>query len=120
MKEPAATDAAEDEELSVGGVSRQNSTASTAKKRHPSWFKRGSKDREAMMVSRGDSTTASSNGDFVTTDYLMRTESTTTAGRPLPPVKKKSFNFAFWRHNREQQPRMELSLAGKCSRKFVS
>ena len=103
MKEPIAEESS--------GVSRKTSNASTAKNKQQSWFKRGSKDREAMMLSRGNST--SSNGEFVTTDYLTQTETNSTAGPVLPPVKKKSFNFAFWRHNREQQPRMELSLAGK-------
>lgn len=101
MKEPISEESP--------GVSRETSSASTVKKQH-SWFKRSSKDREAMVL-RGNST--SSSADYVTTDYLTHTETNASAGHVMPPTKKKSFNFAFWRQSKEQQPRMELSLGGK-------
>lgn len=82
-----------------------SSTTSTVKKK-PSWFKRTSKDKETAVDSRG--TSVSSNPDYVT-----YTGTTSPSEHTLQPTKKKSLNLSFWRFNREQEPRMELSLAGK-------
>ncbi len=97
MKEPIA------EEPST--ISRETSSVASTVKKKSSWFKRTSKDKEAVISGGGS---ASSNTDFITC-----TETNSSAGHALLPTKKKSFNFAFWRHSKEQELRMELSLAGK-------
>lgn len=98
LKEPIA------EEPST--ISQEDpSDASTVKKK-ASWFKRSSKDKDAVLHSRGNS--VSSN-----TDYLTYTDTTSTLEHTVQPTKKKSFNLAFWRHGREQQPQTEFTLGGK-------
>ncbi|KAI1392069.1 Pkinase-domain-containing protein [Hypoxylon trugodes] len=61
-----------------------------------SWFRRNSKDKEAMVD-------GSSTGD------LNRMKSNSSIGQPAPAKKKRSFNFSFWRSNKE--PEMKLSIA---------
>ncbi|KAI0397709.1 hypothetical protein F5Y17DRAFT_454861 [Xylariaceae sp. FL0594] len=68
-----------------------------------SWFKRGSKDREDLLGTKGDS---SSNR----TDRLTYTSTNSSGGPAIPPAKKKSFNIAFWRNNKEHSE-MQMSLA---------
>lgn len=79
---------------SVSGPTRKKS----------SWFKRASKDKNDIFTSKGGSSSSHTEG-------ISYTDSNASNARPIPPAKKKSFNFAFWRNNKEQT-QMKLSLAG--------
>ncbi|KAI0805527.1 hypothetical protein GGR55DRAFT_281127 [Xylaria sp. FL0064] len=85
--------------------SSEDVTNSTTVKKKLSWFKRGSKDKEAIYDTKGES--SSSRIDLFT--------STATDSIPedpvIPPVKKKSFNLAFWR-NSKHEFQAQMSLAG--------
>ncbi|RYP06853.1 hypothetical protein DL764_002901 [Monosporascus ibericus] len=94
MKEPIAEEPAT--------ISRESSSA-TLKKKH-SWLKRASRDKEATLNLRRDPIAGSA-------ESLTMTETNSSSGHPLPPAKKKSFSFAFWR-NEKEKPSFELSLAG--------
>ncbi|KAI0476178.1 hypothetical protein GGR56DRAFT_458285 [Xylariaceae sp. FL0804] len=83
-------------------LAREASSATVKKK--SSWFKRGSKDKDDVFNSKVGSV-SSHTEQFGTT---IDTDSST--GRVGPPAKKKGFNLAFWRNNKEQ-PEMRLSLA---------
>ncbi|OTB15366.1 hypothetical protein K445DRAFT_117549 [Daldinia sp. EC12] len=78
---------------------RTDSTSTIKKK--SSWFKRSSKEKSE---SSGGSTSAN-------IDSLNHTEINPSTSAAAPPVKKRSFPFAFWRGNKEQ-PQFKVSLAG--------
>ncbi|KAI1823693.1 hypothetical protein F4861DRAFT_509466 [Xylaria intraflava] len=80
-----------------------DATSATVAMRRPSWFKRGSKDKESVLDTKGDSTSSR-------TDRLTYTSTNSSTGPAIPPAKKKSFNLAFWRNSRDQTE-MRLSLA---------
>jgi len=70
-----------------------------------SWFKRGSKDKEDVFDTKGDSNSSR-------TDRLTYTSTNSSGGPAIPPAKKKSFNIAFWRNSKDASE-MQMSLAGK-------
>jgi serine/threonine-protein kinase HSL1 (negative regulator of Swe1 kinase) len=81
----------------------QSASGPTRKK--SSWFKRASKDKNDVFTSKGGSSSSHM-------EEISYTDSNTSTAPPIPPTKKKSFNFAFWRNNKDQN-QMKLSLAGK-------
>ncbi|KAI1636004.1 hypothetical protein F4809DRAFT_650847 [Biscogniauxia mediterranea] len=87
-----------DEEPST--LSQQSS--STAAKMS-SWFKRSSKDKDDMFHPRVGS-------GSTWTDRLTHTDSNSSSGPSVLPVKKKSISLAFWRSSKDE-PQMSLSLA---------
>lgn len=89
-------------------LSRRSSSGGMKKK--SSWFKRASKDKEDVSKSHQGST-------FGHTEELSYTESNVSSVPAMPPNKKKSFSFAFWR-NSKNEDQMQLSLAGKFENKI--
>ncbi|KAK8114095.1 Pkinase-domain-containing protein [Apiospora kogelbergensis] len=83
-------------------LSRRSSSGGMRKK--SSWFKRASKDKDDLFRSRQ----GSSSGPI---EELSYTESSITSAPAMPPTKKKSFSFAFWRNSKDEE-QMKLSLAG--------
>ncbi|KAI1806930.1 Pkinase-domain-containing protein [Daldinia bambusicola] len=81
------------------GRARTDSTSTIKKK--SSWFKRSSKEKP-------ESSGGSPCGNI---DGLDHTETNSSTPAIAPPVKKRSFPFAFWRGNKEQ-PQFKVSLAG--------
>lgn len=74
----------------------------TTIKKKKSWFKRGSKERDEIL----DNPSVGNTEDFNRTD---------TNSSNMPPAKKKSFGFSFWRSSKDE-PQMKLSLGGKSSK----
>ncbi|ORY67280.1 uncharacterized protein BCR38DRAFT_154082 [Pseudomassariella vexata] len=68
-----------------------------------SWFKRSSKDKDDIFNSKGGSSSSRTEG----TPY---SDSNASSTGPIPPARKKSFSFAFWRNSKDQEE-MKLSLA---------
>ncbi|KAI1300435.1 hypothetical protein F5Y03DRAFT_364114 [Xylaria venustula] len=96
------------DELAISAANAQDVSEDVANssivKKKASWFKRGSKDKEALLNSKGEPSS----------DQIERPMSTaihTFSAEPVrPPARKKSFNLAFWRNNKHD-PQMEISLA---------
>ncbi|KAI0975822.1 hypothetical protein F4678DRAFT_418654 [Xylaria arbuscula] len=96
------------DELAVSAANAQDVSEDvaypTTVKKKASWFKRGSKDKEAVLNSKGGSSS----------DQIERPMSTAThasSAEPVrPPARKKSFNLAFWRNNKHES-QMQMSLA---------
>lgn len=84
-------------------LSQRSSSGGMRKK--SSWFKRASKDKEDVFKSHQGSTSGH-------TEELSYAESSVSSAPTMPPTKKKSFSFAFWRNSKDEQ-QMQLSLAGK-------
>ncbi|KAI0434860.1 hypothetical protein F5Y09DRAFT_190579 [Xylaria sp. FL1042] len=80
-------------------------TNSTTVKKKLSWFKRGSKDKEAIFNTKGES-----NSSRIDLPTSIATDST-PADPVIPLIKKKSFNLAFWR-NSKHESQLQMSLAG--------
>ncbi|KAK9423561.1 hypothetical protein SUNI508_04042 [Seiridium unicorne] len=68
-----------------------------------SWFKRTSKEKNGVLGSVGSFSVGRS-------DSVPRTNSTASTALAVPPAKKRSFNFAFWRNARPHDD-MKLSVA---------
>lgn len=81
-----------------------NKSSSTALKKKPSWFRRGSKGKDDVFSAQHGSS-------FSRNEGVTYTESSTSTTGPMPPTKKKSFSLAFWRSSRDQN-QMQLSLGG--------
>ncbi|KAK8140559.1 Pkinase-domain-containing protein [Apiospora sp. TS-2023a] len=79
-------------------------SASGGMRKKSSWFKRSSKDKEDVFRSHQGSTSGH-------TEELSYTESSVSSVPGLPPTKKKSFSFAFWRNSKDEE-QLQLSLAG--------
>ncbi|KAK5626846.1 hypothetical protein RRF57_002562 [Xylaria bambusicola] len=89
------------DELSSSSANAQeaisvDSTNSTTMKKKLSWFKRGSKDREIIFSTAGES--SSNRADRLTSTPT----DLSPAEAPAPLFKKKSFNFAFWRNSKHE------------------
>ncbi|KAK6865086.1 Pkinase-domain-containing protein [Apiospora arundinis] len=82
-------------------LSRRSSSGGMRKK--SSWFKRASRDKDDMFKSNQGSTSGQTE--------LSYTESSVSSAPAMPPNKKKSFSFAFWRNSKDEE-QMKLSLAG--------
>ncbi|KAI1755765.1 hypothetical protein F4782DRAFT_367679 [Xylaria castorea] len=76
---------------------------SNATKKKASWFKRGSKDQDDVFNTEGESTS-------IQTKRLTYA-STNSSTDPVVPAKKKSFNLAFWRNDKNQSE-ARMSQAG--------
>ncbi|KAI8961790.1 Pkinase-domain-containing protein [Daldinia sp. FL1419] len=70
-------------------------------KKKSSWFKRGSKEKFESL----------GNSSWGNIEALNHIETNPSVNPAQPPVKKRSFPFAFWRGNKEQ-PQFKVELAG--------
>ncbi len=90
------------------GALPEDVTNSTTMKKKPSWFKRGSKDRETVFNTKVESSSSR-------TDRPISTATDSSpAGPAILPAKKKSFNIAFWRNSKDES-QVRMSLVGKLS-----
>ncbi|KAI8950431.1 hypothetical protein F4801DRAFT_346767 [Xylaria longipes] len=76
---------------------------SNAAKKKSAWFKRGSKDQEEVFNTKGESTSTRTN--------RLTYASTNSSTGPAVPPKKRSFNLAFWRNDKNQSE-VRMSRAG--------
>ncbi|KAI1099300.1 Pkinase-domain-containing protein [Jackrogersella minutella] len=75
--------------------------SNVAVKKKPSWFKRGSKEKDDLVAGSGQNNS----------EYLDRIDTNSTADSAiLPAKKKKSFGFGWWRGSKDQD-QLKLSLA---------
>ncbi|KAK8042145.1 hypothetical protein PG993_006668 [Apiospora rasikravindrae] len=79
-------------------------SSSGGMKKKSSWFKRASKDKEDIFKSHQGSASGK-------TEELSYSESNVSSAPAVPPTKKKSFSFAFWRNSKDGEE-MKLSLGG--------
>ncbi|KAI0458434.1 hypothetical protein F5B21DRAFT_500331 [Xylaria acuta] len=99
MNDEPASSSAEAQEIPFEDFMRSDAT-----KKKSSWFKRGSKDQEEIFNAKGESTS-------IPTKRLTYASTNSSTGPAGPPVKKKSFNLAFWR-NGKNQSEVRMSRAG--------
>ncbi|KAI1434803.1 hypothetical protein GGR50DRAFT_660183 [Xylaria sp. CBS 124048] len=85
------------------GPSNDAANNNPTRMRKSSWFKRGSKDKENVLDTKGGSISSR-------TDRLTYISTNSSTGPAIPPSKKKSFNLAFWRNSKDQSD-MKLSIA---------
>ncbi|KAI0542749.1 hypothetical protein GGR58DRAFT_169357 [Xylaria digitata] len=82
----------------------EDSINSTTAKKKSLWFKRGSKDSEALVGTKGKPSLGRA-------AHPTSTDTNSAVDPGNPPTKKKGFNIAFWR-NSKHESQIHMSLAG--------